>query len=126
MYGFAQRREDAKTRKDAKHSEFLLRCGSLLLFLPGVCYNSSFKIEGNISHDRTRNQTEVPGLLCGTRPSRRQKLAASARERSFFAVYQRGDEPVQGCIPRPRASRLQARGFIAEGRASGRKTQRPR
>ena len=52
--------------------------------------------------------------------------SARAAERPDAALRQRGDEPVQGRVPRAREARLHARRLVPEVRARRRQAQRPR
>ena len=48
----------------------------------------------------------LPGVLRDAGPPHRAQLVARAARRPDAAVHERGDEPVQGRVPRPRAPRL--------------------
>src|SRR5579863_4921865 len=57
------------------------------------------KFPENEESYRQRNPKHVSALLRGARPPRRAQQLARPHERSHAAFHQRGDEPVQGCLP---------------------------
>ncbi len=82
------------------------------------CYNGVYDLE--------RNPRLVPRLLRPERPPHRRQLPARAGQRPDAAVHQRGDEPVQGHVPRARAAGLPPGDQLAEVHAGQRQAQRPR
>ena len=76
--------------------------------------------------DGRRDPQRLPPLLRGARAPRGEELAARAAERPHAALRQRGDEPVQGRLPRAREAGLHPRRLLAEVRPRRRQAQRPR
>src|SRR5713226_6314830 len=75
--------------------------------------------------DRQRHPRGFPVLLRRQGAPARAEFVAGAAWGRYPAVYECGDEPVQGRFPRPRKARLRAGNDGAEMRARGREAQRP-
>ena len=81
---------------------------------------------GMTSEDGRRDPQRLPPLLRGARAPRGEELAARAAERPHPPLRQRGDEPVQGRVPRAREAGLHPGRLVAEVRARRGQAQRPR
>src|SRR3981081_3100943 len=80
---------------------------SALRFTPCSPVSALSGAEGWLSfriafHDRLPNPPQISGLFRAKRPQGSAFVLASPAELSHTAVHQRGDEPVQRRLPRPR------------------------